>query len=187
MAASKVELTETLRLYYKPMVEKAASSAHRSAFFISKEDLEQELWIWLMEQGHTYFIRRAQRMQDNGEGDFTDGHKTAILTRKARSFAARELVDYREFNGDWLYQYDEVLNLLKNCEGGNLDDIEGHVDILEAFGMLRRTHPRTALAVFKVYVAAEQVSDYTKVSASRGLRHLCHYMNDIALRNRAIS
>lgn len=178
VSTKRTELTETLYLYYKPMVEKAAGIAHRSAFYIARDDFEQNLWCWLIEYGHDYFTKRNERNLERGEEPLSDTHKEAILARRARSIATRELMDYREFNGDYLYQYEEVKDLLFDAFGEGSEDTEARVDIREAFEALERSHPKTSEAVLRYYIHRSDNNPSTRVIAVRGMRLLCHYMNN---------
>lgn len=183
-AGEEFKLTDTLALYYRPMVQRAARATHRSAFFMAVDDLEQHLWEWLMKSGHKYFIQRAERMLESGEGEFSDDHKVSILKLKAKSFASKELTDYRTFNGDWMYQPDEVRELLGEVKGGSPADLEGNIDLLEAFDMLSSSHPLAAIALYRKYIDNEKLTGSDAVAASRGVRQLCAYMNDVSLRRR---
>lgn len=182
MASKKTELTDTLYLYYAPMVEKAAGIAHRSAFYISNEDLQQELWVWLAQNGHRYFVRRDERHLERGEEPLSGSVKEAILARKAKSIAHKELMDYREFCHDYLYQYGEVKELLHDALGEGSEDIEARVDVREAFESLRRSHPKTAEAVLKFFIHKQEVTPSVRTMASRGVRLLCHYVNNGVVR-----
>lgn len=182
MSSKRTLLTDTLYLYYRPMVEKAAGVAHRSAFYITRDDFEQELWCWLIESGHHYFTTRNERHLERGEEPLSDSHKEAILVRRARSIAHRELMDYREFSGDYLYQYEEVKDLLHDAFGEDSEDIEARVDILDAFEALKRSHPKTSEAVLKYYIHRTDQTPSVRVVAVRGMRLLCHYMNNGVVR-----
>lgn len=187
MADKRYEFTDTLVIYYRPMIQKAARSAHRSAFFMGVDDLEQHLFEWLIKSGHKYFLERSERMLEAGDGELTEEHKTAVLTLKAKSFASNELVDYRAFNGDWLYQPCEVRELLSNLRAGGSGDLEGNVDLLEAFEMFGNSHPRAALVLYRKYVDGEKLTGSESSMASRGIRTLCSYMNDVSLRRKTYS
>lgn len=180
-------LTDTLTTYYRPMVQRAARSGHRSAFFMSVDDLEQHLWEWLIKSGHKYFLERSERMLEAGEGELSEEHKTSILRLKAKSFASKELIDYRAFNGDWLYQPKEVRELLGDMKAGGSGDLEGNVDLLEAFEMFSNSHPKAALILYRKYIDGERLAGPESVIASRGIRTLCSYMNDVSLRRKSLS
>lgn len=184
MGSSEHGFTDTLVAYYRPMVQRAAKSGHRSAFFMSVDDLEQHLFEWLIKSGHRYFLERSERMLEAGEGELTEEHKTALLTLKAKSFASKELIDYRAFNGDWLYQPKEVRELLSDLRVGGSGDLEGNVDLLDAFEMFNDSHPKAALILYRKYVDGERLAGAERVIASRGIRTLCSYMNDVSLRRR---
>lgn len=187
MDDKKYEFTDTITAYYRPMVQRAARSAHRSAFFMHIDDLEQHLFEWLIKSGHRYFLDRSERMLEAGEGELTAEHKTSILTLKARSLASKELIDYRAFNGDWLYQPKEVRELLSEVRAGGSGDLEGNVDLLEAFEMFSNSHPKAALILYRKYIDGERLAGPESVIASRGIRTLCSYMNDVSLRRKTYS
>ena len=178
MSDTPITLSETHVLYYRPMVEKAAGVSHRSAFYIARDDFEQLLWEWLIAYGHRYLLERSEREALAGKGPLSDEQKEALLIRKANSIAVKELMDYREFQGDYLYQYNEVKQLVRDEFGTDSMDIESRVDVREAFKVIEVEYPRSAEAILKYYVHETEKTAAVAKAASRGLRRLCHLMND---------
>ena len=179
-------LSDAHVLYYRPMVEKAAGVSHRSAFYISRDDFEQLLWEWLLSYGHRYFLERSEREVLAGKEALSMSQKEALLIRKANSIAVQELMDYREFQGNYLYQYNEVKQLVCDEFGTDSMDIESRVDVREAFKALEAGYPRAAEAILKYYVHETEKTSAVAKAASRGLRRLCHLMNDSVKRTQVL-
>lgn len=175
--AEEFKLTDVEVEYYKPLVEKASQQLFSQSNFITIEDLQQDLWLWLTREGHRSFERlRYRREIDNSE--LTDNDIQALLIRKARSIAQEELIAYRNFTGDYLYQRDEVKNLVLDLFEDEGADIEGRLDVREAYEALAKISAIQYNAIRAYYYTKEDTSKTVGAAARRGILTLTALMND---------
>lgn len=176
------QFSETLRLFYEPMVEKAARVVHRRAHYIDIADYEQMLWLWLIENGHASMLKFEQRRLEEGlEEGLTEAERQGIIIRQAKRFASKELDDYRHFCGDYLYQPQEVKRIiLENAS----EDIEGRLDVEEAMGALGDINPGYRAAIEQFYIFGSTKDKTIARRAQRGIDMLASLMNSRAARTR---
>lgn len=172
------EFSDILYAYYQPMVERAAKIAHRHAFYMAQDDLENDIWAWLLKDGHKYFVNRDERENRAGNPALSEEAKTSIMIRRAKTLASKELNDYREFCGDYLYQYSEVLRMVKAGFGEGMDDLEERLDFQEAWKLMLRHHPKMARDLVDYYGPRAVRGNGIGNRVGRAVRKLTFYMNN---------
>lgn len=117
----------------KPAVEKAALQAERRwNHMVSADDIEQELWL---------FIMTSQAVIDyllqNKEGD-----RVAALKAKADSICSKEKLDYDHFTGNYHYMPSDIRRILKNLTQERRVLNEEQFDVDEGLKDLEREYPK---------------------------------------------
>lgn len=151
-------------------VQRAASTAaYKWHGLMEAEDIEQELWVEILESPAT-----AGKL----EGSDTD-LVTDLLVRMADRICIKERDAYEHFSGQYRYSVNEVKTVieaffLRSGEELIIDLVDAEV----AFDRLTETNPNYAEAIFRKFALAEPVdTGWERDRLSRGLTKLTDYMN----------
>lgn len=152
-------------------VRRAAKSvAYQWPGVIDKEDVEQSIWLKLLESEGS--AEKILAMDDKAQ--------YRAVVGIGHQIASRERTDYDHFSGNFRYSVDEAKQLLKNevlTEPSDHFDA-GVVDLMEALGTLSVKTPQYADAILKRYADGEVPNTSTESSAlSRALTGLTNEMN----------
>lgn len=131
-------LTNNQAAELKSAVEKAALQAERRwNNMVSSDDIEQELWLFIMtSQAVTYYLLK------NKEGD-----RVAALKAKADSICSKEKLDYDHFTGNYHYMPSDVRRILKNLTQERRVLDEEQFDVDEGLKDLEREYPEYHQAI----------------------------------------
>ncbi|MFB9926297.1 hypothetical protein ACFORO_42635 [Amycolatopsis halotolerans] len=165
-------------------VKRAARSAARSwDGVVGADDVEQEIWVHLLEKDRTATVSAM---------DADDRRK--VLGRIADQVARQERADYEAFRGNFHYSTDEVRAILENAgnvldpdsragswfvaSGGkeNVADAEDtpgsethaeRMDLVTGLARLREANPRYAEILVRHYVHGEEAAYRVELTRAR--------------------
>jgi hypothetical protein len=156
---------EGFALLYTATVEEAAHKAARDSAVVDAEDLEMDIWAELYAKFDEYSALEAK-------------HVMWRIHRIARMAAAKERRDYEHFRGNFVYTTDSVKRILEESiwiEVDKAPDVDGRVDVKEAFGQLTENMQR---ALFKRHAMDEELTSAEKRSAQRAVERIADILND---------
>lgn len=114
-----------------------ATARRQSSGVMDAEDLEQDLWVFYLEQ-----------VEPRG---YHDGAVVDILKKQASKIDKEERIDYMYFRGSFIYTPSMVRTLLADavwCDVQDAFDIEGRVDVTRALQELPYATQRLLYARF---------------------------------------
>lgn len=157
----------------KPAVKRAAQQAYFNWGNLDADDVEQELWKFILERpsAQEYLIagNKAQR------------HKA--LTIQANHICSQERMDYDRFSGNWRYSPREVKSLMLRVFGASSEDYEvpteEKLDLAIALERMESTHARyrKVLEDFFVHGTYERHQEKDKRRLQRAIETLAEIMN----------
>lgn len=149
----------------EPLVNDVARWEWKRSTLFSAEDVEQAIWIHMMENWEHY------RNQE-------EGLIRHMARRAARSYCHQQRNEYMYATGAFLYTPAMVRRHLENtvfCSPENCKDIEARADISEAYGHLPKTQKA---AIYKRYVLLEPLTgNAEKVAESRAVSAITNRLN----------
>lgn len=102
---------------HKEVAREARLAAGRWNGFISADDIEQELWLWIMERpGTQRFFRTANPAQ-----------LSAALSSRAGDICSKEKVSYEHFSGQYVYTPADIRGLLETYFGTDVSKVSSEV------------------------------------------------------------
>lgn len=114
---------------HSEMIAKIARREHKGIQTLDVDDIEQHIWLTLSQKA----------LRPDGTGtDFRKWDAKGIADfgiKAARTYVARERIEYMHFAGAFVYTPAIVEGYLKVCVWSNLEDvpdIDGRVDVVEA-------------------------------------------------------
>ena len=153
----------------KDAVRKAAQQAEtRWNKLLDAEDIEQELWVFILE---------SQSVQKALVG-LSDKDKVARLKKKADSICSREKLDYERFTGNFLYTPAGVRRILSRLAGDErvLDDEA--IDFGIGFEALENEYPQYYEAIKDFYFFGRSVENKSDKNLKyRAVDRLAELMN----------
>lgn len=168
---------------YQEHVDKVASRMARKYPHTTADDVAQELWVYLLEEGHDYLQRRMEKALAAPDDEYVMVPPVgALLSRKADRFLSSEAEDYEHFQGNFMYSPNDVKYILS--EGlDRQGDVDGRVDVTEALNSLAKINPSRHKAIVLRY-APGMVDKPNKDALSRGIVDLCDLLNKRSRRER---
>lgn len=165
------ELTnEQLASLGKTISRAARSVAYMWPNIITSEDLQQDLWIEILESPAT--LKTVIHATEN--------HRFLYLKRMGNRAAGKQRADLEHFSGNFAYSVNDVKKLLSNgALDGLVDEFDSAiVDLNIAIGSLTETTPQYTDAIYSRYRDGEIPSDNAAgIVLSRGLTALTDGMN----------
>lgn len=150
---------------HRELINKIATGAHKGATMFDIEDIEQAIWVRLI-QGWSY-IRDCSAYQIRG-----------YANRAASLWCQEQRLDYMEFIGSYTYTPKDVMHILETSiwtELGEAKDVNGRIDIERALGKLT---DKQHAAVVRRYKDGEKLSTSTdKATLSRAVDALTKELN----------
>lgn len=155
-------------LQYAETAGRIAIREHRKSTIYDTSDLEQAIWVHVFGNFSEYFERDEKLVY-------------SLMHRAARTFAAKARIDHMYASGTFIYTPSMVAAYLETCAWEPIEevpDIDARVDLIEAFGLLRKSAPKQAAAVFKRYGLKETgLSDSERFNVSTGVESITHRLN----------
>lgn len=148
----------------------ATSAAYKWHGLLEAEDIEQELWVEILDSPAT-----AGKLEGSDADLVTD-----LLARMADRICIKERDSYEHFSGQYRYSVNEAKTVVEAffLRSGEelLIDL---VDVEVAFDRLGETNPAQADAIFRRYALGETTTGNSAFnnSLTRGLTKLTDYMN----------
>lgn len=162
-------MIEDLYKKIEHLVKKAARSAeNRWNHLLEADDIEQELWLFIMESPsvQNYLDTRS------------DGEIVNALSIQADNICSKERVDYDHFSGNFVYSPKDVRRLLENItqEERVLDDEKIDFDI--ALEDLKDETPHYYDSIYSRYYMGYEFEDNpARVRCQRAVDKLADLMN----------
>lgn len=153
----------------EPLVKKAARSAeNRWNRMLDADDIEQELWLFVMESPSVQNYIRTQ----------SDGEIVNALNIQADNVCAKERVDYDHFTGNFIYSPMDVRDIIaKICEGEEVAWDE-NVDLEIAMEEMRDYYPDAYVNLDRYFFQEEYAeTGAEKMRKSRALEKATELMN----------
>lgn len=162
-------MIEDLHKKIEHLVKKVARSAeNRWNHLLDADDIEQELWLFIMESPsvQNYLDTRS------------DGEIVNALNIQADNICSKERLDYDHFSGNFIYSPKDVRRLLENItqEERVLDDERIDFDI--ALGALKDETPHYYDSIYsQFYMGYEAGSAADRKRVERAVDKLADLMN----------
>ena len=157
-------LDSDLYLSLEPLVNDVASKEWAGSHIYGIDDVAQAIWIHMMENWKEY--------------EKADKPLVYYLARRAaRTFCAKQRVDYMYATGAFLYTPGIVRRMLETtvyCDPGDAPDVDARADITEALGKLTRVQHA---AVYKKFALKEPLNGPEKNAESRAITAITHRLN----------
>lgn len=152
-----------------PLVKKVArSTENRWNKMLDADDIEQELWLFIMESPSVQEYLRTR----------SDGEVVNALNIQADNICSKERLDYEHFTGNFLYNPADVRDLLGRMtqEERVLDD--ERIDFEIALEDLRKEYPHYYDSIYShYYMGYEHEDDAAKMRSTRAVAKLADLMN----------
>lgn len=146
----------------------ARQAAFRWNEVMEPDDIEQELWLFVMASPS------VQRYLDQ----HSEGENSKALKRKADYICSQERLSYEFFSGNFHYSTQEVAWLFDTLACGDELEVEEKIDLGEAVDTLLEAYPQHYESVQKYFVAGERAeSAAERKRKSRALEKLTTTMN----------
>lgn len=188
-------MDELYNLIHKDVAREARLAASRWNGLLDAEDIEQELWLWILERpGTQAFFKEASIAQ-----------RRASLSSRAEAICSSEKVTFEHFTGQYLYTPTKVRELLdtywgtdvssvspevldlaekelsptmiQNILGGTISSDE-RVDLEQGLEVLADTHPDYHEAIYhSFYFGESDEDDAMRKRKERGIDKLASIMN----------
>lgn len=152
---------------YRPIVKQAAQKVSRAwPKFIEADDLEQELWLCLLQEPSLvdYLAKTEVPAQ----------FKT--LCRRANKICKRERLDYDRFHGNWWYNTSDVKGLLVRGRLNEPIPSDEKLDLESALRSMEKFAPQWFTTIYEVYFTSE-ATPADKKNHNQAIRYLCNLMN----------
>lgn len=151
------------------LVKQVAKETHlRWAKILPADDIEQELWLYILESPSVQeFLLKNENQRVKGP-----------LTKKANSICSKERVDYDHFTGNYYYNTPEVSMLLEGKVSGKTIPSDMSADLDLGLDALLEEHPQYFETIHDVYWERLDYSDNARSKRkSRALTKLAELMN----------
>lgn len=150
-------------------VKKVAQETHiRWARIMPADDIEQELWLYILEHPSTQewmLTAKSSTMK-------------SILAKQGDYICSKERLDYDHFTGNYNYNSQEVGALLEGLVGGKSIKPDMAVDLQLGMEDLQKEHPQFFETLHDIYWERLDYSDTPKRKRkSRALSKLAELMN----------
>lgn len=153
----------------EPLVKKAARSAeNRWNRMLDADDIEQELWLFVMESPSVQNYIRAQ----------SDGEIVNALNIQADNVCAKERVDYDHFTGNFVYNPKDVRDIIGRLYGNEEVQVDERIDYEIALDDLRDEYPHYYDSIYShCYMGYEFEDDAERKRRDRAIDKLADIMN----------
>lgn len=81
---------------------------------VEADDVEQEIWVYLLEKRQVYAIQKLEEQ-----------HRRNLLRRIGTQISQQHRADYEAFTGNFLYSTDDVRAILEKASGGTENRVAG--------------------------------------------------------------
>lgn len=134
----------------------ARSAESRWNKIITADDIEQEIWLFIME------TRSTERFLQDAE----PAQVAAALRTRADIICSKERLDLDHFTGNFHYTTTEVRDLLEKVyiEEPTITTADEHADITTALDDLEDEHPGHFIVLYKKYSFGIEPSDTKKTT-----------------------
>lgn len=137
---------------------------------ISADDIEQEIWLWLLERPG------VQKQLENANA----AELSAVFKKSADQICSKERLDYDHFTGNYHYIAKEVRDLLNTLgEEYDVHSADEKVDFQLGMEDLEQYHNDYYDVIIRAYIQGEDfnISSTTKMLKSRAVDKLTELMN----------
>lgn len=152
-----------------PLVKKVArSTENRWNKMLDADDIEQDLWLFIMERPSVQEYLRTR----------SDGEIVNALNIQADNICSKERLDYEHFTGNFLYNPADVRDLLGRMtqEERVLDD--ERIDFEIALEDLRKEYPHYYDSIYsQYYMGYEHEDNNARRQSQRAVDKLADLMN----------
>lgn len=151
--------------YYQDDVRKAARKAAYSSTSCTAEDIEGDLWVYLL-----------GRFDYNAELDET--HLRYLIRRQANTIAAKERRDYDHFRGGFTYTPAVVRAILADAVWTDVEevpDLEARFDVETEFALLPL---RQQQILFRHFAAGDVLNATERKDLTRAVDRIADRLND---------
>lgn len=164
---------------YREIFPRIARRVIGSDKFMEVDDLVGDLWLWAVRGGHKSLQRALDDPAYADSGRTREERRDAIIYTQARHRKNDELIDYRHFQGNYMYTTEEVVRGVKDYFAAKAgSDVEARLDISGAVETLekRNLHKWDLLRTY-YYGDRHELTDSEKRQARRIAANLTHYLN----------
>jgi DNA-directed RNA polymerase specialized sigma24 family protein len=158
-------LTSEDYLHLEPMVNQVAYQEVKNSYIFEVDDIVQELWM--------FAVARWDEIRTKD-----DDLQFFVLQRYARTWCAKQRVEYMHFTGAYLYTPKIIRERLDDsvfCDPADAMDVDARVDITQLYDKLSRGRKAS---IYKRYALKEPYgSKAEEVSVSEGVTMICDQLN----------